>query len=295
MRCSGMGLPAFVGREGARLYKPVRAAGAAGFRLGRLLAGRENLAGRDPLRVATIRPARGPNEAAPVPVDPPLLKILALETSTEFCSAALWLDGTSRQRIEHAGQRHSSLLLPMVDSLLAEAELRLAGLDGIAVSIGPGSFTGVRIATAVGQGLAFGADLPVAGVGTLDALAWSLEGDALLACLDARMGEIYAAAFRRDATGLVPVFGPVVAAAAALPALPGGTWSGGGNAFERHAAGLALRWPGGVVRVDAAASPEARHVAALAAWRHPGGLPDAPETLVPLYVRDKVALTLEER
>ncbi len=224
-----------------------------------------------------------------------LLKILALDTSSEHCSAALLLDGDVRQRLELAGQRHSQLLLPMVRSLLAEAGLALGALDGIAVAVGPGSFTGLRIAVSAAQGLAFGAELPVAGVSTLEALAWSFDAPVSVACIDARMGEIYFAACRRDQGRLVTVVGPVVGPPAALPDLPHGTVVGGGNAFARYAEGLDARWPGALTRIDAAAVTEARHVGALAMARHPGGFTDVPGTLLPVYVRDKVALRIDER
>lgn len=223
------------------------------------------------------------------------MKILALDTSSEHCSAALWLDGRVSQRLEHAGQRHSQLLLPMVTELLAEAGLAATALDGVAVAVGPGSFTGLRIATAVGQGIAFGADLPVASVGSLDALAWGLDGAARVACVDARMGEIYAAAYRWTGTDLDCVVDPLVASAERLPMLPDGAWTGGGNAFERCADGIAARWGSAIARSDAAAVAEARHVAAIAAAREPRGFRLPPEALIPVYVRDKVALRVDER
>jgi tRNA threonylcarbamoyladenosine biosynthesis protein TsaB len=223
------------------------------------------------------------------------LKILALDTSSEHCSAALLLDGDVRQRLELAGQRHSQLLLPMVRSLLDEAGLALGALDGIAAAVGPGSFTGLRIAVSAAQGLAFGADLPVAGVSTLEALAWGLDAQTAVACIDARMGEIYFAACRREHGRLVTSIGPVVAAPAALPDLPPGEVVGGGNAFARYAEGLDARWRGGLTRIDPTAITEARYVAALAAVCHPGGFADSPGSLLPVYVRDKVALRVDER
>jgi tRNA threonylcarbamoyladenosine biosynthesis protein TsaB len=183
----------------------------------------------------------------------------------------------------------------MVRSLLEEAGLSLGALDGVAAAVGPGSFTGLRIAVSAAQGLAFGAGLPVAGVSTLEALAWGLDAPITVACVDARMGEIYFAACRRDLGRLVTSIGPVVAAAAALPDLPTGEVVGGGNAFARYAEGLDVRWPGGLTRIDAAAITEARHVAALAAACHPDGFTAAPESLLPIYVRDKVALRVDER
>lgn len=221
------------------------------------------------------------------------MKILALDTSTEYCSAALWLDGEVRQRLEHAGQRHSLLLLPMVDALLSEAGVAPSALDAVAAAIGPGSFTGLRIATAVAQGLAFGADLPAIPVGTLDALAAGGDADDIVACLDARMNEIYLAAFRRGTNGFDRVIPPTLASPEALPELPRGQWAGCGNGFDRFDDCIAATWP--QVRVIRDRHPEARHVAALAAARYLAGERHAPEALVPLYVRDKVALTTAER
>lgn len=128
------------------------------------------------------------------------MKILALDTATEMCSAALWIDGALRSESRESARDHAQLILGMIDRLLADASLRLAALDGIAFGRGPGSFTGVRLAAAVTQGLAFAADLPVVPVSSLRALA--LQGselapgsDLVLCCMDARMGEVYTALY----------------------------------------------------------------------------------------------------
>ena len=119
------------------------------------------------------------------------MKLLVIDTSTEYCSAALWLDGRIQAFRVLAEQRHSSLLLPMVDELLRESNISLRQLDGIGYGAGPGSFTGLRIACAVTQGLAFGADLPVVGVSTLESLAAQTGAERVLTVLDARMAEVY--------------------------------------------------------------------------------------------------------
>ena len=123
------------------------------------------------------------------------MKLLAIETATEACSAALWINGELRERYEVAPRRHGELVLPMIDDLLQEADLALSNLDALAFGRGPGSFTGVRMATGVVQGLAFAADLPVVPVSTLAALAQSVVEQAgstpIFSALDARMSEVY--------------------------------------------------------------------------------------------------------
>ncbi len=132
------------------------------------------------------------------------MRLLALDTSTEACSAALFQDGAITLRFEITERSHADLILPMVESLLGEAGLALADLDGLAFGRGPGGFTGLRIATGVVQGLALGAGLPVAPVSSLAAVAEQVpagEGEAILVCNDARMGEVYWGVFRKAANG----------------------------------------------------------------------------------------------
>ncbi len=129
------------------------------------------------------------------------MKILAVETATEACSAALYLDGIVLERFEIVPREHTRLILPMVDELMAEAQLTHSHLDAVAFGRGPGSFTGLRIAAGVAQGIAFGADLPVAPVSTLAAMAWQglaeEQADFALVALDARMEEVYWGVYRK--------------------------------------------------------------------------------------------------
>ncbi len=145
------------------------------------------------------------------------MKILALDASTEYCSVALWRDGDVDVRETHAGQRHSELLLGMVDELLVRHELRVGELDGIAFGEGPGSFTGLRIACGVTQGLAFAAGIPVIGVGTLLAMAEAVQAEHVVCCLDALMHEIYHAAYEKSGGGWQTVCEPGLWAPADSP------------------------------------------------------------------------------
>ncbi len=223
------------------------------------------------------------------------MRILALETSTEYCSVALWQDGNVTERFELVGQKHSELLMAMIDDVLKDAELKLAQLDGIAFGMGPGSFTGVRIACGVTQGLALGANLKVVGVVTLQALAQAAGHDKVIAALDARMGEIYHAAYEiRDGKWVVAVE-PNLCKAEDAPLLPGMGWFGCGSGFAEHGATLRDRYAECLVGVDAQAVPRASAVAQLAATIFmAGGGMDAAQAL-PLYLRDKVALKTIER
>jgi len=224
------------------------------------------------------------------------MRVLALDTATEACSVALLNGDELIGRSAPGGQSHARLILGMVDALLAEAQLSLAMLDGIAASIGPGAFTGVRISVAVAQGLAFGADLRIAPITTLEALAAQAPHDrAVLACLDARMGEVYWGCFIAD-----PSRGVLASSAAAVGppdsvVLPApGPYRGIGRGFAAYPLLGAL--PGlSVSPADCQALPNAREFARLGALRLQLGEGLDPADLVPLYLRDKVALTEAER
>ncbi len=223
------------------------------------------------------------------------MRVLALETSTEYCSVALWQDGAVVERCELAGQKHSEVLIEMVDLLLRDAGATLAQLDGIAFGMGPGSFTGVRIACGVAQGLAFGANLPVAGVCTLEALAEASGQSRVIAALDARMGELYFAAYEKRDGVWITVAEPRLCRPEDAPVLQGVGWFGAGSGFAMHGAVLGERYAGRLQGVDGGAVPQAAAIAVLGAARFALGRGvDAAEAL-PLYLRDKVALKTSER
>lgn len=223
------------------------------------------------------------------------MNILALDTSTEFCSVALLRGEAEFARGEHAGQSHSELILPMVEAVLGEAGLRLRELSGIAFGAGPGSFTGLRIACGVAQGLAFGAGLTVVPIGTLLALAEATGAPRVVACLDARMGEIYHAAYERGTGAWEEVVAANVCKADAAPALPGSGWTGCGSGFAVYPEMLAVRYSAQLARVDAELHPHARALARLARPVLAAGAGVPPDRALPLYVRDKVAFKMHER
>ena len=223
------------------------------------------------------------------------MKLLVLDTSTEWCSAALWLDGAIQARRVLAGQQHSSLLLPMVDELLRESAIGLRQLDGIGYGAGPGSFTGLRIACAVTQGLAFGADLPVVGVSTLESIAQQTGAGQVLTVLDARMAEVYWAAYRRDANGWCAVSDPQLALPESVVVPEGGEWIGAGNGFAVLGEVLRPRLAAQLARIDDTLMPDAAAMAPLAARAFERGEGVDAALAAPIYLRDKVALTIDER
>ena len=223
------------------------------------------------------------------------MKILALDTSTEYCSVALWRDRDVDARDARAGQRHSELLLPMIDELLVRHGLRVNDLDGIAYGQGPGSFTGLRIACGVTQGLALGASLPVVGISTLLALAHAARAERAVCCLDARMGEIYHAAYAGAVGQWSVVEAPVLCAPDEAPPLPAGAWTGCGSGFAAHEAALKRRYGGQLSAIMPQLYPHARDIVQLAVREFEQGKGVPAGQAAPLYLRDKLALRSDER
>ncbi|MBL8250371.1 MAG: tRNA (adenosine(37)-N6)-threonylcarbamoyltransferase complex dimerization subunit type 1 TsaB [Candidatus Competibacter sp.] len=218
------------------------------------------------------------------------MRLLALDTSTEACSAAVLVDGAILERYELAPRRHAALILPMIDALLAEAGLDARRLDAVAFGRGPGAFTGVRIAAGIAQGIAFAADLPVVPVSTLAALASGASRETgrerIAAALDARMGEIYWGTYTVY-SGRVEISGEEGVGPPESVAAPAGVWFGVGSGWRVYSAILARRltvdgwtgerWPraGDIARL--AADPGRR-----TAWV-------AAECALPVYLRNEVA------
>lgn len=224
------------------------------------------------------------------------MKLLAFETATEACSVALWLDGEVRERFGIAPRRHAELALPWAGQLLAEAGVTKAQLDAIAVGRGPGAFTGVRLAIAIGQGIALALDRPIVPVSTLATLAMQARGPRVLAAIDARMGEVYAAAFERREGEAVALTPEQVTAPDAV-SLPDerDDWNAVGTGFAAAGGALATRLGSRLASVDASALPHAIDVARLAAHAYARGEAVAPERVEPAYLRNNVALTIAEQ
>lgn len=218
-----------------------------------------------------------------------IMNLLAIETATEACSAALSVDGTIFSRFQVQPQGHSRLILPMVEALLLEAGINKDEVQGIAFGRGPGSFTGVRIAAAVAQGLAFARDLPVYPVSTLAALAQQAarRGEsAILAAIDARMREVYWGAYNVDDGGLVHLIGTEMVCAPVQVSPPRKAhWFGIGSGWEAYPSELAQGLSVGLAGVDSAALPAAEDILRLAA----AVAPVRADRALPVYLRDRVA------
>lgn len=224
------------------------------------------------------------------------MKLLAFETATEACSVAVYVDGDLIERHELAPRRHAEYALPWAEALLAEAGIDRAQLDAIAISRGPGAFTGVRLAIAIGQGIALALDRPMLAISTLQAIAVQSSGDQVLAAIDARMGEVYAGEFERRDGELVAVSTERVCAPEAVVLAGGqGGWHGLGTGFGAAEGLLARQLGPQLLSVDASALPHAADVARLAVAAYARGEALAPERVEPAYLRNNVALTLVEQ
>ncbi|MDH5479477.1 MAG: tRNA (adenosine(37)-N6)-threonylcarbamoyltransferase complex dimerization subunit type 1 TsaB [Nitrosomonas sp.] len=223
------------------------------------------------------------------------MKILAFETSTEYCSVALYLDGKLLNKDILAERCHSELLLPMVETILAEAKLTLPQVDGIAFGAGPGSFTGLRIACGVAQGLAFAADLPVIGVSTLEAVAQKNGEDKVVVALDARMGEIYHAAYQRSTDHWKTISAPTLCKPQHAPSISGSHWVGCGSGFDSYDKELSTLYNEQIDQINYGLYPHANEIALLAVPRFKDKSNTSPFNAAPIYIRNKVALKENER
>ncbi|MSQ92221.1 MAG: tRNA (adenosine(37)-N6)-threonylcarbamoyltransferase complex dimerization subunit type 1 TsaB [Gammaproteobacteria bacterium] len=219
------------------------------------------------------------------------MKVLALDSATEACSAALLHEGGLIERYELLGRGHAERLLPMVDELLTEAGIGLPALDAIAFGRGPGSFTGLRVAAGITQGLAAGAQLPVLPVSDLAAVASAAARlsvkDWILVCMDARMGQVYWAAFDCSASPPLALTEETVANPAEVVPPGEGPWFGAGHGFKAYpalAASLGVR----LVGIAPELLPRASDIARLAAVDFAAGRGLPAEQALPVYLRNEV-------
>jgi len=220
------------------------------------------------------------------------MKFAAFETATEWCSVALSVGGEVAGVEERAGTRHSQRVLPMLEMLFKVKNIAVSQLDAVAFGAGPGSFTGLRIACGVAQGIAFARGIPVIGISSLEAMAEEAGAARVVACLDARMGEVYYSAHQRTGGKPGGCWHEVIPARCVAPAavvLPaGGGWIGCGNGFAAYGSL-------GLAKVIAEIHPSAVAVARLAAPRLAAGGGVDAALAAPAYVRDKVAFTTAEQ
>lgn len=221
------------------------------------------------------------------------MKLLAIETATEACSAALLIDGEIQQRFEIAPREHARRILVMIDELMAEAQLKPTQLDAIAFGRGPGSFIGVRIAAGVTQGIAYSADLAVAPVSTLAAIAQGTGFDSILVAIDARMDEIYCGQFERCAGSdtVTPLGVEQLIKPEKLTLMSqeqGRSWYGVGTGWQSYYDTLSQCLPD-VTHSEDHLYPSAESVAQLAVDIVDAGSTVSAEQAVPVYLRDRVA------
>jgi tRNA threonylcarbamoyladenosine biosynthesis protein TsaB len=227
------------------------------------------------------------------------VNILAFDTSTEYLSLALLKGGETFGYDCNAGQTHSKIILPQIRALLDAANLQLKDLQGIAFGAGPGSFTGVRIAAGVAQGLGFGANLPVVGICTLLALAEASGADKVIACLDARMGEVYHATYVKTgakiACELQCMIEPGLYKPDAVPTIQGADWVGAGSGWQTYAEQLGCAYAGQLDAILPKLLPSSDAILKLALPIFAKGEAKLAFEAMPIYIRNRVALKTEER
>lgn len=223
------------------------------------------------------------------------MNVLALETSTDRLSVALSADGKLYASDHVVGQRHAELILEQVAVLLKQADITARDLDGIVYGEGPGSFTGLRIACGVTQGLALAVDARVLGVGTLAAIAEASGEDRVIACIDARMSEVYHAIYQRQQGKWTTVMAPGLYSPASVPLPQGNDWIGCGNGFAAYAEVLQQRHAGHLSRTKPEIFPTAIAMIRLALPRFAASEGGGAASAAPFYLRDKVALKTSER
>jgi len=227
------------------------------------------------------------------------MKILAIETATDACSAALLIDGQVHVAFELAPRKHTQLILSQIEQVLAEGEIATQDLDAIAFGRGPGAFTGLRIAAGVTQGMSLAGDIPAIAVSSLAAMAQQAyqqhQEDKLYVALDARMNQVYWGEYQIQDELAVLQGEEVVITPEELPSTQSDGFVGIGSGWQAYPQTLQNQ-----VQAETNATlqniyPSAEHVALLAVPQYQAGILLSPEQVQPVYLRNKIAQTLKER
>ncbi|VAW70539.1 tRNA threonylcarbamoyladenosine biosynthesis protein TsaB [hydrothermal vent metagenome] len=223
------------------------------------------------------------------------MKIIAIDTATEACSAALYLDGLYTGQFKIAPRQHTQLILQMIDDLLRQAGIKIADLDALAFGRGPGSFTGVRIATGIVQGLAFANDLPVIPVSTLASIAQFAcnkhQQKNIIAGIDARMGEMYWGCYRQSENGLMILDGVEQVTPASEVSVPDSQvkWLGAGTAWQSYSEELERCLSTQISEIHSGYLPTSSSIAQLAVYEYEQGRVLEASQALPVYLRNNVA------
>lgn len=223
------------------------------------------------------------------------MNLLALDTSTEYLSLAIQKGGEIFTFDLNAGQTHSQIILPQIQALLEVANMQLSNLQGLAFGAGPGSFTGVRVAAGVAQGLGFGANLPVVGICTLLALAEASGADKVIACLDARMGEVYHAAYEKTGGEWQTIIEPSLYKPEVAPVIQGTGWVGAGSGWQTYGEQLGAVYAENIQATQPQLLPTASAILKLAQPIFANGNAKPASEAMPIYIRNRVALKTAER
>ena len=223
------------------------------------------------------------------------VNLLAFDTSTEYLSLSLMKGDEFFTFNINAGQTHSQIILPQIQALLDQASLQLKDLQGVAFGSGPGSFTGVRIAAGVAQGLGLGANLPVVAISTLLALAEASGTEKVITCLDARMGEVYHAAYEKIVGKWQTVVEPGVYKPDDVPAIEKTGWIGAGSGWQTYDVQLSKVYAAQLQATQPQLLPTASAILALAQPIFARGDARPASEAMPLYIRNRVALKTLER
>lgn len=228
------------------------------------------------------------------------MKILAIDASTEACSAALYTDGELIERYLLAPRKHIELLKPMVEEVMTEAEVDVGDLTGLAFGAGPGSFAGLRVACAFVQGMGVALDIPVVPVSTLMAMAQQVLDNhpdrTVLVMLDAKMKEVYWGVYRLEDRQVISVLPDQVTKLSDIPNFSGivglANIIGAGNGWD-----VADTWVEALKPefIEKNVYPRAGEIALLSVDDFENGMGLDAEQISPIYLRDNIALTLEEQ